>query len=478
MALDFGILQPANISGQLQAGQESAMRNQLAQQQLAAGQQQMETGRMQQEKAGLEMQQFRRRQSALDKFLSDAEKGGYTGDPEDVAKSFFDFAITSGEPQVVMAAQQALMAAKERKQYLSERMPKPPAMAAAPGALGSGTFDLNAARPAPGANMLAPAPSPAAAAPANALAAPADPAAALQAKIIDLETRYPSGVAKNEIARLTKQLDEMQKSQIVAPGASVFQGGRAIYTAPERPLAPPSSIAEFDRARTDPAFMRFLQDRAAATRAPIQPVAPTITQIVDPSDPNKMITIDARRYQGGGAGSPGVIGVSGKEPSAALRENKTEAGKTQLADDLENLRFSFQKLDSLRAIPSTERNALSNVTSGLASTAIGQKTGQLFATEAQVERDVINSARSRLVNSIKNATGMSAQQLNSNVELQTMLKSISDPGQSYQSAIRIIEDIEDAYVKGKGMKKRGEPAPAPGASQGTGGFKYLGKASD
>ena len=216
---------------------------------------------------------------------------------------------------------------------------------------------------------------------------------------------------------------------------------------------------------------------AQQSRPPLQPVAPTITQIVDPTNPNQMITIDARRYQGGGASSPGVIGVSGKEPSAALRENKAEAGKTQLADDLENLRFSFQKLDSLRAIPSTERNALSNVTSGLASTAIGQKTGQLFATEAQVERDVINSARSRLVNSIKNATGMSAQQLNSNVELQTMLKSISDPGQSYQSAIRIIEDIEDAYVKGKGMKNRGEPAPAPAATQGTGGFKYLGKES-
>ena len=508
MALDFGILQPANISGQLQAGQESAMRNQLAQQQLAAGQQQMETGRMQQEKAGLEMQQFRRRQSALDKFLSDAEKGGHTGDPEDVAKSFFNFAITNGDPSVVMAAQQALMAAKERKAYIASRTPGAPAMPVAPAGsedrLGDFISQIEAKQnapmpmpavtgrpiqpeqalnvvsrsegspsPIPTANMLAPA----AAAPANALAAPVDPAAALQAKIIDLETRYPSGVAKNEIARLTKQLDDMQKSQIVAPGASVFQGGRAIYTAPERPPAPPSSIAEFDRARTDPAFMRFLQDRAAATRAPIQPVAPTITQIVDPTDPNKMITIDARRYQGGGAGSPGVIGVSGKEPSAALRENKTEAGKTQLADDLENLRFSFQKLDSLRAIPSTERNALSNVTSGLASTAIGQKTGQLFATEAQVERDVINSARSRLVNSIKNATGMSAQQLNSNVELQTMLKSISDPGQSYQSAIRIIEDIEDAYVKGKGMKKRGEPAPAPAATQGTGGFKYLGKES-
>jgi len=54
---------------------------------------------------------------------------------------------------------------------------------------------------------------------------------------------------------------------------------------------------------------------------------------------------------------------------------------------------------------------------------------------------------------------MSAQQLNSNVELHTMLKSISDPGQSYQSAIRIIDDIEKAYVTGSGtLPKRNQPA--------------------
>ena len=200
---------------------------------------------------------------------------------------------------------------------------------------------------------------------------------------------------------------------------------------------------------------------ARESRPPAQPVAPTITTIVDPTNPNQMITIDARRYQGGGANSPGVVGVAGKEPSAALRTNKTEAGKTQLADDLDNLRASFQTLDRMRAIPSTERGALSNVASGIAATGVGQKTGQLFGTEAQVERDVINSARSRLVNSIKNATGMSAQQLNSNVELQTMLKSISDPGQSVQAALRIIDDIENAYVKGDGMlPKRGQTPAA------------------
>jgi len=213
---------------------------------------------------------------------------------------------------------------------------------------------------------------------------------------------------------------------------------------------------------------------ARESRPPAQPAAPTITTIVDPANPNQMITIDARRYQGGGAGSPGVIGVAGKEPSAALRVNKAEQGKTQLADDLDNLRGAFQTLDQMRAIPSTERNVLSNLGSATAASGVGQMLGRATGTEAQVERDVINSARMRLVNSIKNATGMSAQQLNSNVELQTMLRSISDPGQSVEAALRIIDDIDNAYVKGSSaLPKRNQPAAA--ATQGTGGFKYLGK---
>jgi hypothetical protein len=205
------------------------------------------------------------------------------------------------------------------------------------------------------------------------------------------------------------------------------------------------------------------------------PSAPSITQIVDPTNPNQMITIDARRYQGGGAGTPGVIGVAGKEPSAALRINKAEQGKSQLADDLDNLRAAFQTLDEMRAIPSTERNVVSNLMSATQASGVGQMLGRAGGSPEQVERDVINSARMRLVNSIKNATGMSAQQLNSNVELQTMLRSISDPGQSVEAALRIIDDIDNAYVKGSGaLPKRNQPAAAP-ATQGTGGFKYLGK---
>lgn len=248
------------------------------------------------------------------------------------------------------------------------------------------------------------------------------------------------------------------KPQVVAPGSTLVQGGKAVFTAPERQDT--DLIRNYNAAKAQ-GFAGTLFDYERkikeAGRTPAQPVAPTITEIVDPKNPNQMLKVDARRYTGGGAGSPGVIGVGGKEPGAAVRENKAEAGKTQLADDLDNLRASFTALDAMRAIPSTERNPLSNIASATAATGLGQMAGRAVGTAAQVEREVINSSRTRLVNSIKNATGMSAQQLNSNVELQTMLKSISDPGQPIQAALRIIDDIETAYVKGAGMPKKNAP---------------------
>lgn len=273
------------------------------------------------------------------------------------------------------------------------------------------------------------------------------------------------------LAQETMGMGEWMKSQMpkVAGNAVFLPSENRFITAPREaaPAAPPAMVAEYNFARSPEggnfrgSYQEFVIAREAAKRpppTPAQPVAPTITQIVDPANPNRMITVDARRYTGGTVGSPGVLGVGGKEPSAAVRANKAEEGKTQLADDLDNLRASFTRLDEMRAIPSTARGALSNIASATAATGIGQTAGRFVGTEAQVEREVINSARTRLVNSIKNATGMSAQQLNSNVELQTMLKSISDPGQPIEAALRIIDDIENAYVKGAGMLKKKPPA--------------------
>ena len=240
----------------------------------------------------------------------------------------------------------------------------------------------------------------------------------------------------------------------------------------EKAAAPPSMVAEYTFAKTPDGgnfvgtYQDFVMARAKAGRALAQPSAPTITQIVDPTDATKMITIDARRYTGGGAGSPGVIGVSGKEPTAALRENKIETGKSLLADEISNLRAALNTLNAARAIPSTERGALSNISSSLASSGVGQIAGRIVGTEAQTERDVISSSKLRLVNAIKQATGMSAQQLNSNVELQTMLKSLSDPSQSIEANIRNLDNIEKSYVNATSaaMPRASAPSTTPKAA--------------
>jgi hypothetical protein len=433
---------------------------------------------MRTEEAQLKLDRLKQDQAMLTDLQTKLQAAGKSTDPNE----FFKAMIQSGNPDHMAKGYEGMQRYQElqRANDLLRReapelfgTPAPaaaaaPAMRAAPApapaltnALGSGMFGLEAPAPTNAlAAQAAAAPAAAPAASVNALAAPEDRTRELRNKILlysssgDPRLKAMADVYKTELQELTKP-------QNLAPGHQVYSGGKVVYTAPEKTRETDLQINY--KAAKDQGFVGSIFDYERklkeAGRAPVQTVAPTITQIVDPSNPNQMITIDARRYQGGGGGAPGVLGIGGKEPTAAVRINKVEAGKTQLADDLDNLRSSFQTLDKLRAVPSTERGAISNVTSALASSRAGQLAGQAFATEAQVERDVINSARNRLVNSIKNATGMSAQQLNSNVELQTMLKSISDPGQSYQSAIRIIDDIEKAYVTGGGaLSKRNQPA--------------------
>jgi len=425
------------------------MPNQLANyaqmQQIMGAQQSQEASQMQLEK-------MKRDEASLSTMMQAITAKGGPSDPMEAASAM----IKSGIPHYMDAGLKLQQAAEQQKRFAS-------IIGGAPA--GSSVPVAPAAAPEAGGNALAPT-TPVPAAPVNALA---DQQSRINAAY---QLGTPSALA------WAKAQEERMKPIHGAAGGFVYDPiTKSFVQAPEKAAPEPAEIASMralglpltqagyqtyrdaqrqERLLTPEELKQKLQV-AAAGRAPSQPVAPTITQIVDPTNPNQMITVDARRYQGGGAGSAGVIGVGGKEPGAALRQNKVEAGKTQLADDLDNLRASFRTLNEMNAIPSTERGVMSNISSATAASGIGQMLGRATGTEAQVERDVINSARQRLVNSIKNATGMSAQQLNSNVELQTMLKSISDPGQSVQAALRIIDDIENAYVKGTGeLPKRSQ----------------------
>jgi hypothetical protein len=257
MAVNYGLLEPVDIAGQFMAGRQQAQQNQLAKQQNEMRQQ--EFGMRQQEFATqaedrrLKMDRANERNDFLTKLSDQMQQGGHKLTRETLS-SMMNFGLKSNEESLVNLATKGLQALDEQDQFQSEMgkfAPKAPATQIQPGALGSGTFDVNA--PAASTNALAPAP----------VAAPSTNA-------------MVGGYSR-------PQVEQMLTSQ----NARVRDMGKNLFAALPKEVAPkepPVSIAEFNLAQKDPEFMRFLQARSAANRAPAAPrpeAAPVA--VVDPA---------------------------------------------------------------------------------------------------------------------------------------------------------------------------------------------------
>lgn len=147
--------------------------------------------------------------------------------------------------------------------------------------------------------------------------------------------------------------------------------------------------------------------------------------------------------------------VEGKKDKAA---EKADASKEGLSSTLDSLQSAYDSLNMEGGLPSKNRNVLSNIGSYSASTGMGQTMGRMIGSKEQSYRDIINSSRMMLLNDIKNASGMTAQQMNSNVELQNWLKALGDPTVGYETATEIISNIRKKFIDGK--------AKAPAESKG------------
>jgi hypothetical protein len=126
---------------------------------------------------------------------------------------------------------------------------------------------MNAMAPAAPVNAMAPTAAPAAGADVNALRRQLT----LLSSIDDPRAKALADVVKG-------QIQEAAKSYVVG-GRLVTGAGRELYAAPDKPAAPPTSVAEFERAQTDPAFARFLSQRDANRR----PVT-TITNVAEKAE--------------------------------------------------------------------------------------------------------------------------------------------------------------------------------------------------
>jgi hypothetical protein len=145
-------------------------------------------------------------------------------------------------------------------------------------------------------------------------------------------------------------------------------------------------------------------------------------------------------------------------------ERRRRRGQESIESVLRDMVTSYTRLSELGGIPSEQRSGLANVPAYLAGTTPGQEVGKALGTQSQTQRNQIQASVRQLLTAIKNATGMSAQEINSNVELQQLLAAVSSPTQSIESVRGILSSISRQYGLGE-LRFPETPAPAAAPSR-------------
>lgn len=167
-------------------------------------------------------------------------------------------------------------------------------------------------------------------------------------------------------------------------------------------------------------------------------------------------------------GQPSAPVQFGPKPTAAQEKqaetNKIkEESKKNVDATLGDFFNKYSDLVKKGAITDTRATTLDNLSASFASSDIGQAFARASGDPAQSIRDSIEQKKPLLVQAIAKATGMSAQQLNSNQELQTYLRAMTDPKISIQSNIDAMNGLSRQFGLGKEFNL--PPAgPAPKAS--------------
>ena len=168
-----------------------------------------------------------------------------------------------------------------------------------------------------------------------------------------------------------------------------------------------------------------------------------------------------------------AVGMTPATPGAEKALEKTviaKEGKESVNRVLGTLHSEYSNLVKSGGITDTRRSTEENIAARTGASGVGQLTGSFTGSEAQSFRDTIEQTRPLLLTAIMKATGLSATQLNSNVELQTYLKTATDPKVSIQSNVKALNNISQMFGIGEKFEvpeiktsKSANPADAPPA---------------
>jgi hypothetical protein len=130
-------------------------------------------------------------------------------------------------------------------------------------------------------------------------------------------------------------------------------------------------------------------------------------------------------------------------------------GRKQVSTLINKVRAAYEQLDKAEAIPSETRGGFANAMDYFGTSSLGREAQKMVGTKSSKYLSEIINSRKLLATAIKNATGMSAQEMNSNVELQLTLDALTDPTQGIEAARTTLNTLEELY---------GAPAAAPRAA--------------
>jgi hypothetical protein len=147
-----------------------------------------------------------------------------------------------------------------------------------------------------------------------------------------------------------------------------------------------------------------------------------------------------------------AVGMTPATPGAEKAlEKKTIAkeGKESVNGVLNTLYSEYSNLVKSGGVTDTRRSLNENIAARTGASGAGQLAGSFTGSESQSFRDTIEQTRPLLLTAIMKATGLSATQLNSNVELQTYLKTATDPKVSIQANVKALNNISTMFGLGE-----------------------------
>lgn len=152
------------------------------------------------------------------------------------------------------------------------------------------------------------------------------------------------------------------------------------------------------------------------------------------------------------------------QTAASIKKQKeSQQARGQLNEAVGQLKGYYDELATKGGIVSEKQGTVGNILSRMSSSDAGQLIGGAVGTKEQQLRDKIEQTRPLLLNLIKNATGMSAQQMNSNAEMQMYLRAATDPKLSYEANMEALTNIDKLFGFGIGAGNRPQNSGATGS---------------